>query len=77
MLNVGKKMRAISALLVKLVGVAGFEPATPSSRTRHSTTVLGTAIALAAARLSATGSGPLVEGGGEPPPWLVVRGPSI
>src|SRR6516162_1761057 len=37
MINVGKKMRAISALFVKLVGVAGFEPATPSSRTRCST----------------------------------------
>jgi|SRR5215831_1005002 len=35
MLNVGKKMRAISALFVELVGVAGFEPATPSSRTRE------------------------------------------
>src|SRR5262245_34264588 len=34
MINVGKKMRAISALFVELVGVAGFEPATPSSRTR-------------------------------------------
>src|SRR6516164_5433648 len=33
MINVGKKMRAISALFVELVGVAGFEPATPSSRT--------------------------------------------
>ena len=29
-----------------VVGVAGFEPATPSSRTGHSTTVLGTATAL-------------------------------
>jgi hypothetical protein len=28
MLNVGKKMWPISALLVELVGVAGFEPAT-------------------------------------------------
>src|SRR6516225_11250650 len=37
MLNVGKKMRLISALFVELVGVAGFEPATPSSRTRCST----------------------------------------
>jgi len=35
MLNVGKKMRLISALFVGLVGVAGFEPATPSSRTRE------------------------------------------
>src|SRR6516164_6234112 len=33
MINVGKKMRAISALFVELVGGAGFEPATPSSRT--------------------------------------------
>jgi hypothetical protein len=29
-------MRLISALVVELVGVAGFEPATPSSRTRWS-----------------------------------------
>jgi len=29
MLNVGKKMWPISALFVELVGVAGFEPATP------------------------------------------------
>src|SRR6516165_8028243 len=34
MLNVGKKMWPISALLVELVGVAGFEPAIPSSRTQ-------------------------------------------
>src|SRR6516165_7199469 len=35
MLNVGKKMWPISALLGELVGVAGFEPAIPSSRTRE------------------------------------------
>jgi hypothetical protein len=29
MVNVGKKMGVISALVVELVGVAGFEPATP------------------------------------------------
>jgi hypothetical protein len=32
-MNVCKKMRLFSTLAVVLVGVAGFEPATPSSRT--------------------------------------------
>jgi hypothetical protein len=35
MIKVCKKMRLIIALVAEMVGVAGFEPATPSSRTRE------------------------------------------
>jgi hypothetical protein len=38
MVNVCRKMRLISTFRVVLVGVAGFEPATPSSRTPGHTT---------------------------------------
>ena len=38
MVNVCRKMRVFSTFRVVLVGVAGFEPATPSSRTPGHTT---------------------------------------
>src|SRR6516165_3390815 len=66
MLNVGKKMWPISALFVELVGVAGFEPATPSSRTRCST------------RLSHTPTARLIYGGpSRPQAWVLFLGVSM